>query len=84
MHRSHWFLVILVLGMAFVTGRWTARAQAPVPRGSLMPTILSGADIGFRVDRQNGDIPVGKLVVRMDGQWVEPEFAMGVRRLTPR
>jgi hypothetical protein len=43
--------------------------------------ILSGADIGFRVDGKNasGD-PVGTLMIRIDGKWVEAGFAPTIRR----
>jgi hypothetical protein len=78
-------IVFLILGAAFAAGRWT-HAQAPTtpPAQSQTPTVISGSDIGFRVDRQKGNTPVGTLVVRINGQWVEPEFAMGVRRLTAK
>jgi hypothetical protein len=42
------------------------------------PTIISGDDLGFRVDRYraNGNeiqkgTPLGTLMVRIDGKWVE-------------
>ena len=37
------------------------------------PTVISGKDIGFRVERFDGGRPVGVLVIRVDGQWVEPK-----------
>jgi hypothetical protein len=37
------------------------------------PTVISGKDIGFRVDRYDGRRPVGEIVIRVDGQWVEPK-----------
>ena len=37
------------------------------------PTVISGKDIGFRVERYDGRRPVGVLVIRVDGQWVEPK-----------
>jgi len=36
------------------------------------PTIISGADLGFRVEGHHGKVPVGRLVIRVDGRWVEP------------
>lgn len=33
--------------------------------------ILSGSDIGFRVERMEGNRAAGTLMVRIDGQWVE-------------
>ena len=38
------------------------------------PFVLSGDDIGFRVEGVIGDAPAGRLVIRgMDGEWVEPK-----------
>jgi hypothetical protein len=47
------------------------------------PRVLSGTDIGFRVegtDARTGN-PTGRLVVRIDGEWVEISPAGGVRLL---
>jgi hypothetical protein len=43
--------------------------------------ILSGPDIGFRVEGKNssGD-PIGSLMVRIDGKWVAAGFAPTIRR----
>jgi hypothetical protein len=35
------------------------------------PTIVSGSDLGFRIERTQDGIPVGKVVVRVDGRWVD-------------
>jgi hypothetical protein len=35
------------------------------------PVILSGPDVGFRIDGRYGDTPIGAIVVRIDGKWVE-------------
>lgn len=92
-------IVVMVVGLAaaFSAGRWT-HAQTPqalqgpqiVPPPPLLrptpqgPIVLAGSDIGFRVERQKGDVPVGRLVVRVDGRWIEPEFAMRAQQLTVR
>lgn len=45
------------------------------------PEVLSGSDLGFRVERVERDgARVGTLVVRVDGNWVEARFGMTVRR----
>jgi hypothetical protein len=49
----------------------------PVP-----PTVLSGGNIGFRVEGYSGDVAVGKLVVQVNGKWIETDFSGGVRRLS--
>ena len=46
-------------------------------------TIISGADIGFRVDSVAPDgTPVGRIVVHQKGQWVEVTLAGSARRLS--
>jgi hypothetical protein len=47
------------------------------------PQVLSGADIGFRVDHEDRDgARVGTLVVKVDGKWVDALFRAGIRRAT--
>jgi hypothetical protein len=74
-------LAILIFGLTFGAG-WavaqSTQAQAPM--------ILSGSDIGFRVDRQrSGNLGrlTGAWVVRVNGQWVEPDTS-GPRPLSTR
>lgn len=38
------------------------------------PEVIAGSDIGFRVDHYKGGTPVGVLVVKKDGKWVQVEF----------
>jgi hypothetical protein len=54
------------------------RGTTPVP-----PRIISGPDIGFRIEGQQGNIPVGKFVVRIDGQWVEAQLGSANPKPTP-
>jgi hypothetical protein len=58
----------------------TAAAQArrgvpntPDPFVLESPTILTGSDVGFRLERVRDGVPVGHVVVRVDGRWVEPQ-----------
>jgi len=56
----------------------TAHAQrgaSPVVRGE----VVSGADVGFRIDHYNGETPVGELVVKHDGKWVAVQFGASAR-----
>ena len=51
-------------------------------QGNREPRILSGQDIGFRVDRMDHQgHPLGRLMVRVDGRWVEAGFAGSVTPL---
>ena len=55
------FLLIVALGIY----TW---AQVPLQP---VPNIISGPDIGFRLDRTLPDRAVGSLMVRVNGKWVE-------------
>lgn len=71
----------------FIVAAWlfslvavAAIAQTRPPTPDREPTVISGQDIGFRVDRYDGKRPVGEIVIRVDGQWVEPK---SVPKVTP-
>ena len=38
------------------------------------PIVVTGGAIGFRDEARHGSAAVGKLVVRIDGKWVETEI----------
>jgi hypothetical protein len=63
------FCVALLLGLA---SSWVA---AQVRTNPVSPTVLTGGDIGFRVEGIRGNTPVGTLVVRVNGEWVEADTA---------
>jgi len=49
-------------------------SQDPSLRGDPLsltqPFVLAGPDVGFRVIRMDGPIPVGQIVVKINGAWV--------------
>ena len=65
----------LALGSA--TTWITAQSVAVTP---VTPRVLSGTDVGFRVEGLRGSTPVGKIVVRVNGQWIEAESASPATR----
>jgi hypothetical protein len=67
-------VLVVWLASLIAVGAW-----APAPQGE--PKVISGGDIGFRVDRQERGVPMGRLVVRVNGQWVEAGFAPGISRV---
>jgi hypothetical protein len=72
----HWRLAIVWAISLMVTAALTAaQTAAPigVPDGMITeaPTILSGPELGFRLERTENDIAIGRLVVRVDGRWIE-------------
>jgi hypothetical protein len=75
-------LVLILIGLS--AGFWVrGHAQG---RGLIEPgiTVLSGSDLGFRVEGRRGATPTGTLVVRVDGKWVEAELSSRVRVLPVR
>ena len=70
---------IALLGLTLGGARWASgqAPQFPTPQQrDAAPTVISGNDIGFRVDAQatktQGKL-TGTWVVRINGQWIEPE-----------
>jgi hypothetical protein len=77
----------------FAVAVWaSAQAQpAPIPSPRVLPPgqddaakIISGNDIGFRVEDVKNNRLVGRFVVRVNGQWREVEEAAITKRLTQR
>jgi hypothetical protein len=38
------------------------------------PKVMSGEELGFRVEGMYGEQPVGGIVIRVNGNWVEAGF----------
>jgi hypothetical protein len=75
------FPIALVMLSTFLAGASWGAAQADRVE-QVPPTVLSGSDVGFRIEGRKGSAPVGTLVIRVDGKWVEPEFAARLKLLT--
>jgi hypothetical protein len=66
-----WALSLVVVS-ALSSSAQTQRGGRPGPdRATESPTVVSGSDVGFRIERTQDGIPVGKVVVRVDGRWVD-------------
>jgi len=66
----HMLLIAVLIGAA---GGWLSAqvfVQPVVP-----PEVVSGGEMGFRIEGRKGDTPVGTLVIRQGGKWVPVEFA---------
>jgi hypothetical protein len=74
------FVILWALSLIIVAG--FAQAQKKPQQAPPAPIVLSGADIGFRVQGNRGDHVVGTLVVRMNGEWIAAEPADGVKKLS--
>ncbi len=83
-------VAVIWVGTLVGTGLW-AHAQnnprvVPPPRQSPntteIPTIISGNDIGFRVDGWSKDgTPIGRIVVHQEGKWLEVTLSGRLRPL---
>lgn len=80
MSKQAWIALVTTawLGSLAVVGLW---AQTLTPSE---PKMISGGDIGFRVEKMERGTPVGRLMVRVNGQWVEASFAAGIARVGTR
>jgi hypothetical protein len=76
----HWKLAIVWALSLLAVGAISSSAQAQRPGGwpglpfsflTESPTVVSGNDVGFRIERTQDGIPIGRLVVRVDGRWVD-------------
>lgn len=58
-------------------------AQA-VAVNKVTPKVMTGSDVGFRVEGIRGNTPVGTLVVKVNGEWVEADITtFAARSLRP-
>ena len=75
--RARMGLVVLWLASLVVVGVWAQTLPLAEQK------VISGSDLGYRVERMDRTgKPVGTLVVRINGQWVEAGFAAGLSRIT--
>jgi len=58
---------------------------APVQNDNEIPTIISGNDIGFRVESWRSDgTPIGRIVVHQEGKWLDVTLSGRVRPLSTK
>ena len=84
-------VALLILALTFGAAGWVyGQAQGPQfppPQPDPNAPVISGNDIGFRVDRQETQ-RLGRLtgtwVVRVNGQWIEPAASLRGRPLGTR
>ena len=67
-----WALSLIVVGAISSSAQQGRPAQQPVFNLiTETPIVVSGDDVGFRIERTQNGIPIGKIVVRMNGVWVD-------------
>jgi len=57
--------------------------QAQPAQKESEPNVISGSDLGFRIEGYRGGKPVGTLVVRVKGEWREAQFSVRPQVVTP-
>jgi hypothetical protein len=76
----------VIVALLLAGGGWVAGQTAQVQpyRVPVDPSILSGADIGFRVEDKTPGGVVGTLMVRLkNGEWVEAHGSPKHGRVIP-
>ena len=67
--------VLWVVSLLAVSGFAFQQTQTPPLPPSPDSRVISGADIGFRIEGWEGSRPTGTLVIRVNGKWVEATSA---------
>jgi len=78
-------VVALALLLVALVGAWVSAIQLQQIQPVQPSVVLSGSDFGFRIEGRRGDVQVGKLVVRVDGKWVDALLGGGgLQRITSK
>ncbi len=79
--RNRRFVLIVAILAVFVlaAGVWAAE-QAKRDQSA---RVISGQDLGIRLERRQGSVMLGTLVVRVDGQWVQVQLAPKLTHAKP-
>ena len=76
---KRWTLTVLwIASLTVVAASATIFIRAQVPDAR----VISGSDLGFRVDSRRNGVPTGRFVVRINGAWVELKESIGSSNVT--
>ena len=75
-------IALVVLWVASLVGAGVfaseqSHSMRPLPGGETV--VVAGEDVGFRIEGTIGGAPAGTLVIRRNGEWVEPRWKPGMR-----
>ena len=73
---------LIVLAVVASVGVWVSAQVMPAPVDP--PIVVSGNDLGFRISGRKGTTPVGTIVVRVNGQWVDAQLGAPFGKLDVR
>ena len=77
----HWKLAIIWALSLVTVGAISSAAQGRLPlTPTQTPTVISGSDIGFRIERTQDGIQIGRVVVRVNGVWVDTAAPIAAAR----
>ena len=79
--RTRYALLAIVVAFALGAGIASAQLLFTTP---VTPHVVTGAELGFRVEGLRGNTPIGRVVVKVEGQWVEADFGSATRPLSTR
>jgi hypothetical protein len=72
-------ICLIVVAVIAAVGVWASAQVMPAPVDP--PFVVSGADLGFRVTARKGNTPVGSIVVKVNGQWVEAQLGAAIPKV---
>jgi hypothetical protein len=64
--------VIVLVALLVTAGIWVSAQRDVLTLEA--PTVIAGSDLGFRVESTKNNIAVGKIVIRVNGRWVEAQI----------
>lgn len=83
--RVCYFIAAAVIAVVSSFATWTWATAQVLSYQEVAPRVMTGADLGFRVEGLRGETPVGRFVVRVNDRWVEVEVeAPNPRQLSQR
>jgi hypothetical protein len=80
--RSVVIVAVLWVLSLFAVGS-IVRAQVYRVNPVAEPRIVAGPDFGIRVEGERNGVPVGLLVIRIDGEWVEVQVGSARPPVSP-
>ena len=66
-----WVISLLTVGVISSSAQPGRQPGLDLDRVTVTPEVVFGNDVGFRIERTQDGIPIGRIVVRLDGRWVE-------------
>ena len=73
---------LIIVAVVAAVGVWVSAQVMPSPVDP--PIVVSGSDVGFRISGRKGSTPVGTIVVKVNGQWVDAQLGGVVTKLDTR